>query len=85
MSDALDRLAAVAAAIEEAGGTITSASALALPETPDVLAAHWITAASPDPQVWADVEEVLRVHHVDVTGMVPWQPPEVIVDEGAVG
>ncbi|MBM4575296.1 hypothetical protein GS415_00725 [Rhodococcus hoagii] len=68
-------------AIELAGGVITSVTPpLARIDAPDELAAHWITATSPDREVWERVEAALREHRVDVTDMIAMEPAEVTPD-----
>lgn len=85
MSDAMDRLAAVTAAIEAAGGVVRSADPLAHPDTPNLLAAHWVSASADTREAWEQVEQVLEAHRVDVSGMVPWQPAaEEVGDAGDV-
>lgn len=85
VGDAMDRLAVVTAAIEAEGGSVTSAAPLAHPDAPEVVAAHWVSAAADSREAWEQVELVLEAHRVDVSGMVPWQPPEEEVADESGG
>lgn len=79
--DALDKLDAVSAELEQAGAKIVTAVPLADPADPHVVVAHDLRVSSPTLEVHASATAILATHHVSTRGLIPWADPDIVEGE----